>query len=72
MTEAQMERVATYIRHEHGTTIQVYTGPCNQVAALRDLYLGTHPSSRVTFVQWNTGLDRAQVEITDERCVRNA
>ena len=72
MTEAQMERVASYIRHERGTTVQVYTGPCNQVAALRDLYLGAHPSSRVTVVQWNAGLDHAEVEITDEQCVRNA
>ena len=46
-----MERVATYIRHEHGTTIQVYTGPRNQVAALRDLYLCAHRFSRVTFEQ---------------------
>ena len=72
MTEAQMERVASYIRHEHGTTIQVYTGPCNQVAALRDLYLGAHPSCRVTFEQWNTKLDHAEVEISDQQCVLNA
>ena len=71
MTEAQLERVASYIRHEHGRTIHVYTGPCDQVAALRDLYLGAHPSSRVTFLQWNTKLDHAVVEISDEQCVLN-
>ena len=52
-------------------TVQVYTGPCNQVAALRDLYLGGHRFSKVTFEQWNTKLDHAKVEITNERCVLN-
>ena len=67
-----MERVASYIRHERGRTIQVYTGPCNQVAALRDLYLRAHPFSKVTFEQCNTALDHAEVGITDDQCVHNA
>lgn len=36
------------------------------------LRVGAHRFSRVTFEQWNTDLDHAEVEITNEQRVLNA
>ena len=65
-----MERVATYVCHRpRGVTVQVITGPCDQVKALRDVYLEAHRRAIIAFEQWDTRIDHATVEI-ESRPVR--